>query len=271
MSEVTPQDVETALRTGAVDDYCLAAALTMYLFDRCLCVDQEIACIWRRRHSIPSVVYILLHSVTISNLGLLVIQNFLNMDCSVAWPEYIVAMAVGGLYYLTLAIISSLRVYAISLGYGTPSLRLVVSLVVFALSLGQVAYRIFYSVTLIAFPAPLVGCEIGSVVDYGTSYIIAQVASIAADAIILIVTWCRSFRAMQLARAMSVPAPLYTLLLRDGTIHFGLLAIFNLLSAAFYRSNILLGFFYLATVFVYSLLNHSSRFFCSHFLTALQP
>ncbi|TFY64999.1 hypothetical protein EVJ58_g2251 [Rhodofomes roseus] len=172
------------------------------------------------------------------------------------------------MYFAVLSLISALRVYAIS------SQDWRVPLIVFMLAIMRSAFQIFKVVTssCTAVPPPL-GSAIGSLapqyetiiclayfnadVDTNANAVItvALAASIAADAIVLIVTWCRTYRIRRLARQENIHAPLTSLLLRDGqlasldqrripeltstrppsigTIYFGLLVVINCLNIIF--------------------------------------
>ncbi|KAH9829077.1 uncharacterized protein C8Q71DRAFT_863522 [Rhodofomes roseus] len=219
MSDSATQEITAILQLASVENNCVLSAFTIYLFDRCLAFGQEVELIWCRPRSVVS---------------------------ALAWQTYIAATVFEIMYFAVLSLISALRVYAIS------SQDWRVPLIVFMLAIMRSAFQIFKVVTssCTAVPPPL-GSAIGSLapqyetiiclayfnadVDTNANAVItvALAASIAADAIVLIVTWCRTYRIRRLARQENIHAPLTSLLLRDGTIYFGLLVVINCLNIIF--------------------------------------
>ncbi|KZT71664.1 hypothetical protein DAEQUDRAFT_723726 [Daedalea quercina L-15889] len=250
MSASPSQEFDSAafLRSYTSNNYCMIAAFVVYLYDRCLGAKQEIDCIWCRRVSAVSVLYILLQAVTISWFLLQLVQNLVALDCNVPYLENIPSLAADILYYMTLAVISSLRAYAINpRGLTTP-------VVVFLLSSAPtLAFDIIQGVTIQGVPIPCFpGCILTSVfpslrafVPSTLFYAVVQATSIAADGIVLIVTLRRTYHTIRVARSVNISSPLSMLLWRDGQ----LLTLVRILDAAFYYTEVIYGFNYLATSF----------------------
>ncbi|KZT64305.1 hypothetical protein DAEQUDRAFT_732820 [Daedalea quercina L-15889] len=133
------------------------------------------------------------------------------------------------LYDLTLAVISSLRLYAID------PRNVLLPTAVFMLSLAPVAYDIFTGSSLVAVSAyPPVGCDLAS--DRSSNILVfvavAMAMCSAADVIVVVSTWCKTYHTFRLARSVNISTPLSTVLLRDGTVYFGLVTVIFVLTIA---------------------------------------
>jgi len=254
MSATFTQETNTVLQSLIYNNSCIIAAFTFYLFDRCMTMDQEIDHIWLRRYSVVSALYVLLQAVTIIQFSLIWFQDFVDLDCKRAYSAYIAWLVSATLYNVVLAVISALRVYSIN----PPDV--LAPVVVFALSLARPAYTIFAGATsgAIAEPPPL-GCAVGSFSHIIEPFYAASVAaSTVADAIVLIVTLRQTYHTVRLARRENITTRLTGLVLRDGTIYFGLLAIIGSLNVVFYTTKVFSGFDYFVNAFTSIIL---SRFF----------
>ncbi|KZT65049.1 hypothetical protein DAEQUDRAFT_740914 [Daedalea quercina L-15889] len=223
MSSTFVQEVNLYLRSARIANYCLATAFTL---------GQEIDYIWRSRSSTASALYILLQIVTVFFFVLNIISQFFTLDCNVycflrgfydrekAYPEEIATYVSNALFNVTVSVISSLRVYALNpRDMITPAMVLI-------LSLGPAANEVATSTT--------------------------------ADVIVLLVTWRKTYHTIRLARQERISAPLSALLLRDGTIYFGLITIIDILGIVFYTTEVFGGFSYFAYSFTSIIL---TRFF----------
>lgn len=133
-------------------------------------------------------------------------------------------------------------------------------IVVLALSLIRAAYDIFGTATKTTdpLPAPL-GCAVESTSSINDSFFIASVVcSSVADAIVLLVTWCRTYHTIRATRQKHERPTLSFLLWRDGTVYFGSLFIIAILDMAIYTAVSFQGFQYLRLAFSTIIL---SRFF----------
>ncbi|KZT63223.1 hypothetical protein DAEQUDRAFT_734068 [Daedalea quercina L-15889] len=230
------QAVNAALSSASISNYCLAAAFTVYSYDRLLALEQEIDCIWRRPCSIATALYAVLQLVTISFFVLISVQDFSSLDCKV----HVAMVASDVVYETTLAVISSLRVYALN------SQDVLTPVVVFIFSLGPVTMEIFKGATLVVTPVPSpIGCAVGNaspsertLVTSAAFAAVGQTTLVIADAIVLLVTWRRTYYTIRLARAANVATSLSTVLLRDGW----LLAILVVLDTVFYFQEVFEGF-----------------------------
>ncbi|TFY57127.1 hypothetical protein EVJ58_g7216 [Rhodofomes roseus] len=200
------QDTVSILQSVFIDNCFLVVAIALYVFDRCICAGREIDLIWSRGHSLVSALYALLEVLTVLYFGLLGAQNFTYLDCKFTSieprvPETIALQAITASYDAVIAIVAALRVYAIN---GRDS-RL--SVVVFMLLLLRSAYDVFEAVSRL--------------------YIVSIVTSIAADGIVFIVTWRRTYNVVRLSREANIEVSLSSLLLRDGMIYFASLFTVN--------------------------------------------
>ncbi|EPS97031.1 hypothetical protein FOMPIDRAFT_58652 [Fomitopsis schrenkii] len=155
--------------------------LALYAYERCCTVDQEVRYIWHYRLSGVSILYMTLQVTTVAYFLL-----WLSLVCNQVKTVFL-----GTVLRTCKLVIASLRVYAVSGGGRT------VSILVFGLSMGMVANVIVPSQRN---PVSTVGLATG----------------IIADAIVLIVTWHKTYDTVRLARSANVRAPLAVILLRDG-------------------------------------------------------
>ncbi|EPS97037.1 hypothetical protein FOMPIDRAFT_1129324 [Fomitopsis schrenkii] len=155
--------------------------LALYAYERCSTLDQEVHYIWHYRLSGVSILYMFLQVTTVAYFLL-----WLSLVCI-----YVKMVCFGTVLRKCKLVITLLRVYAVSGGGRT------VSVLVFALSMVTVAYTIVPSQRN---PGITVGLATG----------------IIADAIVLIVTWHKTYNMVRLARSANVRAPLAVILLRDG-------------------------------------------------------
>ncbi|EPS94245.1 hypothetical protein FOMPIDRAFT_1055275 [Fomitopsis schrenkii] len=205
------------LRSATIDNYWLVAAFVAYLYDRCLTVGQEIEHIWRRRLSAASGLYVALQLSTISMFSLELVQQLVMLDCNVySFPESLSTIAITTVYQVMIAVISSLRVYALN-----PPDR-VTPFIVLVLSLGPAVYEITVTIAV-------------------------------ADVIVVLVTWRKTYHMVRLSREAGAPAPLLALLLRDdsepGTVYFGLITVLNVPALVFFFTGAFDGFGYFSVSF----------------------
>ncbi|KAH9829116.1 uncharacterized protein C8Q71DRAFT_891583 [Rhodofomes roseus] len=232
MSTSIDQAEASALQSVFINNCFLVAAIAVYAFDRCIRVGREIDLIWSRGYSLVSALYTLLEVFTVLYLGLTAGQDLVYVDCKVgvpirAVPEDSAVQAITASYYAVIAVIATLRVYAINGRYDWR----IVSAVVFPLLLLRSAYDLAsayqlccltgkFTVRLWNFHASynkLTGLIVSRF------YIASLVTSIAADAIVFMVIWRRTYHVARLSREQSIEAStVSSLLLRDGAIYFAL-------------------------------------------------
>ncbi|KAH9829110.1 uncharacterized protein C8Q71DRAFT_912057, partial [Rhodofomes roseus] len=145
-----------------------------------------------------------------------------------AVPETIALKAIWAGYDAVIAVIAALRVYAIN----GKDWRL--SAVVFVLLLLRSAYDVFDGIDALGVDVPPpVGCVIDNAPSVDVQVYIASIAtSIAADAIVFVVTWRRTYDVVRLSREANIKVSLSSLLLRDGAIYFVSLCIVNCITVA---------------------------------------
>ncbi|KAM5536323.1 hypothetical protein V8D89_010015, partial [Ganoderma adspersum] len=143
------------------------------------------------------------------------------------------------LYYIPWAGFSSLRVFALSGG------NWFIAPIVFALSLGPVAINFanFHWSSIVN--DPVYGCfqEIDQPPTLARNLvIISRVSLIAADLVVVAVTWFSTYRTVTMSRTvLNRDNPTFSgLLLRDGTLYFIVLLAMNVLHLAFSTSSILI-------------------------------
>ncbi|EPS97025.1 hypothetical protein FOMPIDRAFT_1129217 [Fomitopsis schrenkii] len=172
--------------------------LALYACERCSTLDQEVRYIWHYRLSGVSILYMTLQVATVAPSSVTILVSLSPVSCFSTSQVYIITAA-----------ISSLRVYALN-----PQDR-VTPVVVLILSLGPAVYQtVSKSVFDDEFdktPCP------SSTLMHHPALLVPTVATTIADVIVLLVTWHITYHTNKLSRVAGVPAPLTTLLLRDGT------------------------------------------------------
>ncbi|TFY64159.1 hypothetical protein EVJ58_g2805 [Rhodofomes roseus] len=229
MSASVEQFTVSILRSTFFDNCVLMAAIASYTFDRCICSGREIDLIWSRGYSLVSALYALLTALTIIELCMWGVQNLMYLDCKLtsvghrgtlirAVPDATAGQAITASYDALIAVIAALRVYAIN----DRDWRL--SALVFLLLILRSAYDLFEGINLFAVNVPPpIGCVDGvaSPVSNPCQFFIASMAaSMAADAMVFIVTWRRTYHVVRGFRQVNIKTSLNSLLLRDGAIYF---------------------------------------------------
>ncbi|OBZ67914.1 hypothetical protein A0H81_12146 [Grifola frondosa] len=147
--------------------------------------------------------------------------------------------------YIVVAVFSALRVYAIWNRDWRPFiLVLLVGIVVPATNLYHYARS-----SPAAFLPPLAGC--GEAVNltpeqllrYSSASVVLSTVThscaIATDALVLVLTWAKTFGIKRAAMSLHIKATLSTLLLRDGTLYFAILLLLNVVDLVVLQSDVI--------------------------------
>ncbi|KAI0696084.1 hypothetical protein BC835DRAFT_1414477 [Cytidiella melzeri] len=209
---------------------CMVAATTLLFYDYLLTFPDELRCIWSRKFSGATVLFVLNRYVSLISQLLLTIQLF-------SWDNQSQDAAD------TFTVFAALRTYAIWEKDRTILWTLL------CLGLAPVGLNIFYytRVTILSTPPPFTGC--GELVQFNdpSSALIDQnvtdvfsiadrVAAICLDTLVIVLTWMRTARIRQVFSQLQIKSSIGALLLRDGALYFVvllLLNIVNLIAVAF--------------------------------------
>jgi len=215
--------------------YCSLASSVVVIYDSFLCADQEYRLIWRRKFTATSIIYILNRGAylwcSVSSL-IVLFGPQTEVICQVTHHfEYAFSL----LYFLVLASFSSLRVWAI---WGRGWLP---ALVVFGLLLVPLTTNLYTDILLkfdniIPYSVPLGGCVWDANISdsmFSGLAITTRSCVIVADAIVLLVTWIKTYDVRRTALQAGLKPKLGNLLLRDGTLYFGACLILNVLQLSF--------------------------------------
>ncbi|PCH38710.1 hypothetical protein WOLCODRAFT_136408 [Wolfiporia cocos MD-104 SS10] len=163
--------------------------------------------------------------------------------CTVLYPLTLLWGCSICMQYACWGVISALRVYAIG------GRRWFIPLVVMGLYLIPVATTIYmYSLTAkMQFPAPT-GCvtyQRVSIVEQKMLIVASRAAIIAADLMVLVVTWRATYWTLRSAHMLGTQQSLMSLSLRDGTSYFGALLILGVINMVMYYTQITDGMSYI--------------------------
>ncbi|PCH34968.1 hypothetical protein WOLCODRAFT_155612 [Wolfiporia cocos MD-104 SS10] len=200
-------------------NFCSVAATTLLVYDYSLTFSREIRCIWGRKFSGATVLYLLNRYLTLIYRILMII-------------EMIPSATMPGAQEIIIALFTSLRLYAIWFK------DLKILFAVMLLGLVPAAVNIYYytTVTFIPSPPPFMGCA--DIVNLSPSAgnihrlaIFNCVFAIASDGIVLVLTWIKTAEiARAFTRAEKPTGHLVTLILRDGTLYFVTMLILNVIN-----------------------------------------
>jgi len=222
--------------------YCSIAAVVLIAYDVVLTFNREVACIWRRKFSAVTVLFLVMRYVTLSSQVLTFVNEFqpgLVLPCeAIGYLSNSLSIVVRA----TSAVFGALRIWAI---WGQHWLVLVTIL---PISLVPAVMDIYQN-TLIRLspltsplPFPVGGCSwfIPLPIDAQTRFATAtRACAIAADAAILAATWMKTWSIHRGLKSANITVDvgrsrisLPELLIRDGTLYFGALFCLNVIDLA---------------------------------------
>lgn len=247
MSELEGE-IAYQVQLGFIQNCCMVAVSGLVFYEHATTLSQEIELIWARKKSGVTVIFALNRWFTV---GLAVSMLLLvpNWDTNIACEAVNILLPV---FQLLLSIIwaafSALRVYAIGgrewrLALVTLTLGIVPIATNLASDVKTVYTSIFVpSIGTLCNDIPLLSNDANIIL-----LVLTRSCLIASDAIILVVTWLKTYRIKREADEVNVKTSIVTLLLRDGTIYFGVLLILNVLHLVLSLTNVFLDVTYFVT------------------------
>jgi len=214
-------------------NFCAVAATTLLFYDYVVTFSREIRCIWGRKFTWATVLFVLNRYLTLLNRILMIVdmlpwQNFPQATADKTCESVLrLTEVITLILELVSMAFTSLRLYAI----WEKDRRIM--LVVALLGLVPPAINIYYytTLTIVSTPPPFVGCGEYVALTATQSNIIAYfniAFAIVSDAVVLVLVWLRTYTIMREISKFGSGPHLSTLLLRDGTIYFVSLLILNI-------------------------------------------
>ncbi|RPD57834.1 hypothetical protein L226DRAFT_540198 [Lentinus tigrinus ALCF2SS1-7] len=202
-----------------VENYCIVASTALLWFDFALTFTTEVRRIWRRRFTGATVVYLFTRYAALIERVFFVLEVLLwNSTDETCGRIDRVDDVLTIINYFAFASFTILRVYGV---WGRDWKPLVI---VVPLTLVRPALYIVESSNYVPIQfGPPWGCA--NVYGYSNEMLakfstVAKSANIAADAILIALTWWKTFGINKASTRLGVRTPLATLLLRDGTAYF---------------------------------------------------
>ncbi|KAL6300947.1 hypothetical protein BKA93DRAFT_828648 [Sparassis latifolia] len=269
------QALLSSYQFSITDNYCEVAALAVLFYDHMLTLPAEVRFLWTRKFSGATLLFMLNRYITLFGktillvtgfswpnqtdavrISMLSLQEIPSYRCSVsqscAAPVYLVEISTISVYIIV-ALISALRIYAIwNKDWRLFALVLAVGLAVPAINI----YHYANSVPAAFAPWPLYGCAENASLSpavfaniyamFPESMLTADAVSLAThscaigvDALVLFLTWIKTYGIRKVASQMHIKATISTLLLRDGTIYFGTMLALNVVDLIIVQSDVI--------------------------------
>ncbi|KAI0365794.1 hypothetical protein BV20DRAFT_1056178 [Pilatotrama ljubarskyi] len=271
------QELITALRLFTISNTCEIVGVALLAYDHLLTFSDEVHFVWGRKFSGATVVFVLNRYVTLFSKIVLPISTFwwpnqtdkvstLNMTggvmclkaCRSCAAPVILTEIFTVVAYFVVAVFSALRVYAI----WDKDWRPLLLVLIIALSVPVTnMYHYIQSIPQ-AFLYPLYGCAESTTLDEDqldayaeSSYLVfaskcsssfifrlslaTHTCAIAADLLVLVLTWIKTYEVKKLAAVLRTDASFSYLLLRDGTLYFGTMLILNAVDLIVLRSDVI--------------------------------
>ncbi|EMD33637.1 hypothetical protein CERSUDRAFT_76360 [Gelatoporia subvermispora B] len=267
----TPVIDISALQSILIENYCSVAATALIAYDHLSTVNSESILIWGKRwNSVTTLFHLNRWAIFLWAILNLVVEfvAFPTLSSCVGFNNLFSALEL--LLFTLWALFSGVRTYAVSGG------SWLLTLPVVALDLvpvGMNAYGFFAAFWFAMVPGP--GneqiCVSGSSVSQSAFVHLEAIATracvMASDALVLIVTWYKTYSIKRNADQAGIQTPLASLLLRDGTMYFVVLLCLNILNIVGKWTN---GFAYASLFSFPSLESRLSSIIISHFLLNLR-
>ncbi|KAI0646257.1 hypothetical protein C8Q79DRAFT_926268 [Trametes meyenii] len=213
--EETPAELIADFQSTYTYNLTFLGAVAWLVWEYVITFDREVSLVWSRKVNSAAVVFLL-------NRYIMLIQFAVQLPLSFTISDESVAP------YFVWAAFSALRAYAMS------NRTWPVAIIVFLLSITPAGYNIYNFAQLVPInlPAPIFCIPsfpgiTPTFIDHWTTA--TRICLIVADALVICVTWGRTYRFRVSAVEANVKTSLLTLLLRDGTIYFIILLILNIL------------------------------------------
>ncbi|KAI0074320.1 hypothetical protein K474DRAFT_1774105 [Panus rudis PR-1116 ss-1] len=231
-----------------IENFCILASSVLLFYDCILTFPTEVQRIWKRKFSGATIIYVLTRYAAVVERVVLTVSLFLqatedkvracfshlSIQLMRRFAQFIcVAIlrlddTLTDLSYATAGGFIALRLLGI---YGSWTPTIIVGVFWVTRIARTLAIQITY--TPIAFGPPLFGCGAAFGLEDTTLFAVAATTNslvLASDAILLVLTWAKTLQTWRTSRGVNTGAPLASLLLRDGTVYFGIIFVFQVLA-----------------------------------------
>ncbi|KZT07758.1 uncharacterized protein LAESUDRAFT_724753 [Laetiporus sulphureus 93-53] len=235
MSNDAPTVTETgilALKLTFINTCCQMAASTLIFHEYTMTFSDEINLIWRCRATGATIIFLLNRYLALA-LGITIIIQTLPWNTPLSCEATIISYSiVNMLLNIVIAVFSALRAFAIS------GSKMLATLIVLSLGLVTVCASIYFmarsSYAYVLMIASMPVCDYHdyySLDTFNRVIIASRICAIAADVIVIALTWYNTYKMRAIARQI-IQNSLSTLIFRDGTIYFVLLLFLNIMQMA---------------------------------------
>ncbi|RDX45260.1 hypothetical protein OH76DRAFT_1408220 [Lentinus brumalis] len=206
-------------------DYCAMAAIVLYVYDYLITFPEEVASFWKAKPTGATVLFFLTRYTTMAVLLFEFVIGFIQFPGTSCVYTSILDDVIETLQYFPWAGFAALRAYALS--RNRP-----LAVAVFVLSIITIVVNLLDNFKFVT-PAeiPFFGCRLVDALSPQLALVFAVTARgtlIAADAILIVVTWVKLSR-----RGGGGGGSFVHVVLRDGTVYFICLLILNTLHLTF--------------------------------------
>ncbi|TFK84545.1 hypothetical protein K466DRAFT_588821 [Polyporus arcularius HHB13444] len=206
-------------------DYCAMAAIVLYVYDYLITFPEEVASFWKAKPTGATVLFFLTRYTTMAVLLFEFVIGFIQFPGTSCVYTSILDDVIETMQYLPWAGFAALRAYALS--RNRP-----LSVLVFLLSSITIVVNMLDTFKFVTPAAiPFFGCTLVDTISPQLALVFASTARgtlIAADAILIVITWAKLSR-----RGGGAGGSFVHVVLRDGTLYFICLLILNTLHLAF--------------------------------------
>ncbi|KIP06490.1 hypothetical protein PHLGIDRAFT_106964 [Phlebiopsis gigantea 11061_1 CR5-6] len=213
----------------ATFNYTLVSVTALIAFEYFITLNQEIETVWKRKFTVTSLLLVTTRWTMIIN------QVFLWLPPTPAgcYPTDIVTGVILVVGFIQSALFSALRIFALW------NRSYVLFTIIFILGLVPIGTDVFTWVHSVYTYDPLFGCN--EVITYSVQLdneltYITRAALIAADTIVLVCTWIKTFHLWRRSQRLGLSLSISTCLLRDGTVYFVLLLAINVVQIVTFNS-----------------------------------
>lgn len=222
MSDTTYSEFIRGIENGQIVNYAQVATICLFLYDYVINFNQEHHVVWSCRVTGGVAVFVALRYATLAYVVTSVVNAAIT-SCEGAYIVEIIYISTQCATYFAQAAFAAIRVYAIQRG------RWPLSVVVMALGLVPVATNI-YAVSQVKLVDAFQYCLLDSAISINNQHIFliaTRVCVLAFNLLVLVATW-QATRVIRYATStLNNHSSLATLLMRDGSVHFGIISALN--------------------------------------------
>ncbi|KAI0760580.1 hypothetical protein C8Q74DRAFT_1451481 [Fomes fomentarius] len=223
------QEILEAYGRLAVENYCIIASSMLLWADSIFTFTEEIQRIWGRKFTGATLIFLLTRWVAVAERIVLVtsvvLQTVQDKSCV---PPMRMDDTLTDVSYLMFGVFMMLRMRGVWGGSWIPVI--LIGILTPIRPIISMYLQIHY--TPIAFGEPLYGCGSVFSVDqtvYTRLGIVSRATGIAIDAIVLTLTWYKTYGIKRESGRLGMHTPYATLLLREGTLYFLIILLVQLL------------------------------------------